>query len=198
MIHRTKVDFVALSTTEGYGFICRFELAPNGTLAFSTANTSTKFTMDVTKLLSGFASEVLKAIIKHEDLSVWTDNAKKGDLVSALESYSNHIGFVIFTESLTRDELFDACTHLKIDLSSAGSRPNKAVLKKRLQEKLEELGPQKFCDKVYFISYFMNGSTFNLEFSLGIIVRLFRLLLKHWTWTIPKIAKKHRRRLERD
>jgi len=34
---------------------------------------------------------------------------------------------------------------LKIDFG--GVQPNKAVLKKRLQEKMVELGPQKFCDK---------------------------------------------------
>jgi len=102
--------------------------------------------MDSTKVFSSFSADILKQICKHETLD-FPDDAKKGEVVSKLEEYSDHIGFVIFTEGLSRDELESSCNHIKIDLSNEGKHPTKAILKKRLLTKMEELGPQKFFDK---------------------------------------------------
>jgi len=102
--------------------------------------------MDAAILFANFSLEVLKSITSHERMDI--PELSKGELVNCLNTHCNRIGFVIiFTDSLTKDEMATACDQLNIDLQGEGNNPTKAVLKKRLIQKMGELGIQKFFDK---------------------------------------------------
>lgn len=101
------------------------------------------------KVFSSLESDSLHDIIEHENIFIDEEEPKKGQLVAGIVKYVEQVAFNLMSEQLSRDELEQACKHVKADLSGTGKHPTKAVLRKRLLEKMEETGLNKFLDKFH-------------------------------------------------